>query len=205
MDTLVLQPTATAQWQSLINEAEQSCQTHLSEELQSYLVFLLMRYLKSSDLANSILALEYLDSLEMTGRLREEGLRDVGDKCLLYSGLFPEQAQRRHVGISYYVHLGTSAYSILGGSLVSLKAQIFQRLSYHFVSLMDILQTTRELTTQQPTLTPLQAIELWNDTGSRHALATLSRYTHAIPVRVSFHESLPHYQVSAKRALGRLN
>ena len=111
MESLVIQPSATAQWHALVGEAEQACATRLGEELESYLVFLLMRYTESPEIANSVLALDYLHSMEAIGHLRETQLREVGDKCLLYSGLFPARAERRRVNSSYYVKLGMGAYS----------------------------------------------------------------------------------------------
>lgn len=201
MNTLVIQPTATAQWHLLINEAEYVCQAHLGEDLQSYLVFLLMHYVNTSELADSVLAIEYLNSFELRGRGQREQLCEVGDKCLLYSGLFPGRAERRQVRISYYVELGMTAYALLANSLAGVKAKMFEKLSGRFVSLMDVLQTTRELGTEQPALAPLQAMELWNDTGSQHALATLSRYTKATPVKVtSFFSSLPYRKLASNRA-----
>ncbi|OQW92690.1 MAG: hypothetical protein BWK79_14150 [Beggiatoa sp. IS2] len=192
MNTLITHPTELAQWHALINEAEQACATHLGEELQSYLVFLLMRYIGATQLPDSVLALEYLNSLEASGQLRAEQLREVGDKCLLYSGLFPGQAERRRVRVSYYVELGISAYTVLATTLAGVKAKVFQQLSEQFVALMDVLQTTRELDNPYSTLQPLQAIELWNDTGSTHAFATLSRYTRALPVKTHFQPTLVH-------------
>lgn len=190
MDKLVIQPTELAQWHTLIYEAEDICHTQLGEELQSYLVFLLIRYTTTSELANAILALEYLNSLQSRGKMREEQLRDVGDKCLLYSGLFPGRAERRRVKISYYVHLGISAYASLAQLLAGVKAKIFSKLSDNFVLLMDILHAIREVNTAKPTLQPLPAMELWNDTGSAHALATLARYTQAIPVKLTVTSSM---------------
>lgn len=184
MDKLVIQPTELAQWHTLIHEAEGICHTQLGEELQSYLVFLLIRYTTHSELADAILALEYLNSWQSSGKVHEEQLRDVGDKCLLYSGLFPGYAQRRRVKISYYVNLGISAYNSLALSLAGVKAKIFNKLSEQFILLMDILHAIREVNTDKPALQPLQAIELWHDTGSAHAFLTLSRYTQAIPVKL---------------------
>lgn len=182
MDTLILNPTVMAQWHSLINEAEQACSAQLDEELQSYLVFLLMRYTREADIANSVLALEYLQALEVDGRMQEAQLRDVGDKCLLYSGLFPARAERRRVHISYYVNLGVSAYGQITHSLAGVGTRVFSELSHHFVGLMDILHAIHEVGDQPPFLQPLQAMELWQDTGSQHAYHTLTRYTHAVPV-----------------------
>lgn len=185
MESLVIQPSATAQWHALVGEAEQACATRLGEELESYLVFLLMRYTDSPEIASSVLALDYLHSMEAVGHLRETQLREVGDKCLLYSGLFPARAERRRVNSSYYVKLGMGAYAALATALAQLKAKLFEDLSQQFVKLMDVLQTMRELGKGQPCLQPLQAMELWTETGSAHALQNLAQYTNASPVQIA--------------------
>ena len=185
MESLVIQPSATAQWHALVGEAEQACATRLGEELESYLVFLLMRYTDSPEIANSVLALDYLYSMEAIGHLRETQLREVGDKCLLYSGLFPARAERRRVNSSYYVKLGMGAYSALATALAQLKAKLFEDLSQQFVKLMDVLQTMRELGNGKPCLQPLQAMELWTETGSAHALQNLAQYTNASPIQIA--------------------
>jgi len=196
METLVLHNTATAQWHALVNEAEHRCNAKLGEELESYLVFLLMRNINAASIANRILALDYLNGLEIHGRLREAQLRDVGDNCLLYSGLFPGRAERRRVRISYYVELGMSAYSIVGESLAGMKAKIFAQLAEHFVALMDVLQATRDISHTQPSLQPLQAMELWNDTGSPYAYATLSQYTSSTPVKTELPaDTMPYHRI----------
>jgi len=185
MESLVIQPSATAQWHALVGEAEQACATRLGEELESYLVFLLMRYTDLPEIANSVLALDYLHSMEAVGHLRETQLREVGDKCLLYSGLFPARAERRRVNSSYYVKLGMGAYAALATALAQLKAKLFEDLSQQFVKLMDVLQTMRELGSGKPCLQPLQAMELWTETGSAHALQNLAQYTNASPVQIA--------------------
>ncbi|OQW93725.1 MAG: hypothetical protein BWK79_09625 [Beggiatoa sp. IS2] len=193
MKTLTIHHTATAQWQALIQDAEQACHTQLGEELQSYLVFLLMQHGKS-EWVDSIMALKYLNALETQGRLQEERLREVGDQCLLFAGLFPGRAERRRVRMSYYVNLGISAYEILSHSLSGVRMKVYEKLSRKFVALMDVLQATRELGDDTPLLQPLQAMELWNDTNSQHAFATLQRYTQALPVKVAVENNPTRYK-----------
>jgi hypothetical protein len=194
MKALMLHPTTTAQWQALIQDAEQACHTPLGEELQSYLVFLLMQH-NSGEWIDHIMALKYLNALETQGRFREEQLREVGDECLLFSGLFPAHAERRRVRISYYVNLGISAYGVLSRSLAGVRAKVYKKLSQKFVALMDVLQATRELEGNLPLLQPLQAMELWNDTDSAHAFATLQHYTPALPVKVIAQSNQTRYKV----------
>jgi hypothetical protein len=179
---LVLEPTATAQWHALVSEAEAACQHRLDPALESYLVFLLMRFVEKPELAGGALALDYLRGMESAGGVRRDRLRAVGDQCLLYAGLFPQRAERRLVRISYFVALGRTAYQAVAESVRHQGAEVYAQLSDDFTSLRDVLQATRELQ-GEPSLTGLQAAELWADTASRRAYQTLRRITDATPAR----------------------
>jgi hypothetical protein len=184
MADLLIHTSATAEWLSLVNEAESAAELHLDEEIQSYLVFLLMRFTERPELAASVLAVEYLQSMQSSGRIGQDQLRNVGDKCLLYSGLFPERAERRRVKISYFVDLGRSAYHQLSDRMEHSAAAMFLNLADAFVSLMDILQTMRALGSPAKQLSPFNAFELWRDTGSQVALRTLRKNTQADPLLI---------------------
>jgi len=167
--SIMTNTTSVALWHEIVHEAEQSCSVTLKEDIESYLVFLLMRYINKPELVKQIIALEFLQSLELTSMKREAILRDVGDKCLLFAGLFPGIAKKRLVRPSYYVKLGQAAYFRVSKETNDL----YDHLSHQFVPLMDILQSIKT-----HDLLPLDAYELWNDTGSRRALAILKQYTH---------------------------
>ena len=184
MKQLMLEPTATAQWQSLVSEAETACHRHLGVELQSYLVFLLMRFVDRPELAGAVLATEYLRSAGSRGQAHVAQLRDVGDQCLLYSGLFPCRAERKLVRVSYFVGLGRSAYDEVAGSLARHGADMYAHLSEAFITLMEVLQTMRTLGGQPLGL--LHGVELWNDTGSVLALRELEAVSNGFPVREEF-------------------
>lgn len=177
MDKIVSAITPTMQWRTLVTEAGLACNISLNEELESYLVFLLMRFITTPQMAHKVMGAEFLTSLNRTGSLRPIALRDVGDQCLLYSGLFPGRARRRRVRVSYYINIGKSAYSSLAMSSKYSDSGLFASLSNKFVSLMDILQTMREINNQATVLDPLTAEEIWHDTGSEHALHVLKQFT----------------------------
>ncbi len=183
MSELVLEPTSTAQWRQLISEAQDSAHHSLDEELESYLVFLLMRYAQEPRKLAAIVALEYLESLLARGQARRERLRDVGDTCLLFSGLFPNIARKRHVQISYYVQIGQGAYLALAQNLAAAHAGMFAHLSQQFVALMDVLHAVRRMGTKEPIMTPIEAFDLHVQTGSRSALQSLQTITHGTPTR----------------------
>jgi len=174
-----------AQWQMLVNEAAAACNCTLDQELESYLVFLLMRYSTRPDMANSVLALEYLQAMQSQGALKEDQLRDLGDQCLLYSGLFPKRASRRLVKIRYYVDLGRSSYQQLYDSLQRGYTGVFDRLSTYFVALMDILQAMRDLD-GRTTLDALTLHELWDDCGSERARQLLQKDYGQLALRKAF-------------------
>lgn len=171
--------TPLALWHDIIHKAEATCSIALQEELEAYLVFLLMRYCDKPEQFKQIIATQFLESLKMTSKKGEIYLQEVGDKCLLYSGLFPGLAEKRLVKISYYVNLGQSAY----GRISKDNNDLYYRLARHFVPLMDILQSVRVDSENHPDLLPLQAYELWNETGSKRALSILKQYTGGIPIK----------------------
>ncbi|MGD8407129.1 MAG: hypothetical protein PVG50_02790 [Thiohalophilus sp.] len=172
--------TQLSQWHSLVSDAEQVAGVTLEPDLESYLVFTLMRYLSRPEMAQRILALDYLEAAHCQGREQQDRLRDVGDQCLLYSGLFPRRAERRRVRVSYYVDLGRSAYHHLGSSRDPLSA-LYAELAVTFVAAMDVLQAIRNLRREQQ-LDPLNNLELWQDTGSSLARQALSEITDATPL-----------------------
>lgn len=176
MQELVLNPTQLSQWHALISEAQENTASSLDEELESYLIFLLIRFTTKADIAERFLALDYLESLQKYGKQRSNKLKDVGDHCLLFSGLFPQIAKQRRVKISYFVDLGRSAYRELSSNSEQ-HFDLFNELAHRFVLLMDVLQAIRKLDANHPTLEPLHAYDLWTDTGSQQALNTLSPST----------------------------
>ncbi len=167
MRSLILHPTPAAQWQAIVHEAQESCAIYLKEDLESYLVFLLMRSTTSTAIASSVLGLDFLEGVQRIGTSRHALLQEVGDQCLLTAGLFPERAARKRVKLSYFVRLGQTAYGTLSNEL-------FIQLCHEFPRLMDVLQATRET---PAALTLLQTLELWVETRSQLAWKRLHAAT----------------------------
>lgn len=177
-EPLILQPTATSHWKQVLQDAEDKCHCRLDDEVESYLIFTLMRFTQNPNLAASALATDYLRNHTLTGQAREQGLRDLGDQCLLLTGLFPQRAEKRLVRVSYYVDMGRSAYDHLSHILRQALAHLYRDLACNFVQLMDVLQNIRA----EPALQPLQAFELWSDTASENAYRILGAASSATPV-----------------------
>lgn len=102
---------AVAVWHELVREGEARAAVRLPELAEAYLVFLLMRHLRDGSLAARTMALDWLQALELDGRVRSDALRDVGDRCLLIAGWYPRLAERRRVTPGYFEAIGRSAYA----------------------------------------------------------------------------------------------
>lgn len=164
----ILDSSETLQWQTLVHEAELDYGCQLDEAMQSYLVFTLMRFSKNQHLNARALALDYLQSHCLPSALRSEQLRNIGDQCLLVSGLYPQSTKKRQVNANYYVDLGRSAYHHISTVTQKGMAELYLQLAESFILLMDLLQTIRQFTA--PAMQPLSAYELWDQTDSRAAL-----------------------------------
>jgi hypothetical protein len=171
--SLVLHPTDVAQWHALISEAEATSPHRLDETQQSYLVFTLMRFCGRPRFVERVMALDYLHALVAGNSAQCDQLRDVGDQCLLFSGLFPEIAERRMVRVSYFVNLGRSAYDQLSLRAGLQGESLYTHLARSFIAIVEVLHAVRALG-GSPALTVPQAAELWADTGSRSALQRLA-------------------------------
>jgi hypothetical protein len=164
MSETLRQGFATELWQELVQEGGARRGTRLDQELESYLVFVLMRHLRDEQLAGRVLALELLEAMAQGAR-RLEDLRDVGDRCLIVAGLFPGQAERRRVSGDYFVSLGQCAYRAAAEQARAAYALLFERLAEAYEALVAVLAGVRELagpnrigalaSLPEPTLAPL--------------------------------------------------
>ncbi|MFM8454750.1 MAG: hypothetical protein ACKOAD_07350 [Gammaproteobacteria bacterium] len=145
MKNLLLHSNSLAQWQHLVHATSIQRHYNLSIELESYLVFLLMRFVNNTAFLNNILALDYLEALQTkVNLLNKEKLKAIGDECLLTSGLFPGKATKKRVDANYYINMGKQAYEILGHFEENPQDQLFTNLSHNFTLLMDLLLALRK-------------------------------------------------------------
>lgn len=176
---ILLNSTPIALWHDIIQEAEINCEIDLREELEAYLVYLMMRYTSKTEFIKQNMAINLLQGLKLPNNSKQVALQEVGDQCLLFTGLFPNIGSKRLVKISYFVNLGQSAY----GAISVKRNDLYHSLAKQFVPLVDVLQSVRHYTDQIPDLMPLQAYDLWNETGSQRALKVLKKLTNGVPIK----------------------
>lgn len=141
--SLILHPTSLCQWHSLLNDAQSALHIYLDESAESYLVFLLMRHMMNASLSESFLGMDLLQALSMEAHVQKEKLQAVGDKSLLYCGLFPELAKRRRVSHQYYADIGKTAYRLLHESQ-NKETAFFLRLSEEFMLFAKLIEYCRQ-------------------------------------------------------------
>ena len=144
--TILTDAPQTALWVDLVREAEDGAAIQLDEELESYLVFVLMGHTRDLQLHGNVVALDYLLARAQRGTRRKQELRDVGDRCLLLAGLYPEQAERRMVTVEYFLAMGSGAYDELSSALKAAIAQLYCHLAKAFAHLVRVLMELRRRT-----------------------------------------------------------
>ena len=137
----IVKPEDIYSWYPLVEEAKRKCGYKFENGLDHYLVLTLDAFVTKTDIASNALALAYLENIQHETRATLQNIRDVGDQCLIISGLFPERALKHNVSLDYYIGLGQNSYMKLANARRHLKLnnELFYELGIHFVGLMDIL------------------------------------------------------------------
>lgn len=140
------QPTAIAEWQHLLIEAQQHTGIHLVESVENYLVHALNANVKNNALVSHIIAIDFLENIHIETIHHFQTLRSIGDECLILSGLFPDYTKRRHVSADYYKNLGENAYYVLSSSRRFSQSHyaLYYQLFENFSDLIMVLKSTRE-------------------------------------------------------------
>lgn len=141
------EPTSMAEWRAIVHEAQSQSGYQFDDNIECYLVITLDKFTTSQELASSAIAIDYLSGIELSGQNKGVVLRQVGDECLLLSGLFPERALKKNVSLGYFIGLGQQAYNLIAATkaLKDFDNELFSKLSDNFIGLMDVLHTMRKM------------------------------------------------------------
>jgi hypothetical protein len=100
-------------WLSLVQNGERVAGIRLSEEVESYTVFMLMRHVHNTSLTDTPIALLFLRSLEEKNSIKRYRLEQTADCSLIIAGLFPERTRRARVSPDYFIQMSQMAYETL--------------------------------------------------------------------------------------------
>jgi len=169
------------QWHQLIQQACDYADIRLDDDIQSYLLLTLMRYIHDDQLAENAIMMSFKISATLPRDQRIQALKSRAEHCLILAGMFPSHINRQSLRISHYIQLGIESYAELSQLMFDNDKLIYQQLSKDFVKLIDVLYTVRVFN-GSPMLPLIQAMELWSDTGSKTAFRTLTMNRQSIPL-----------------------
>ena len=120
-------------FRSVVIDTQAETGFELPESIEAYVVMLLAHNLDRPDfLPEDSFAQAYL-------KLRRPGdyaAKDLGDACLLVTGVFPLYGIKHGLDRSYYQDIGISSYEIVSETL---NGELFSQLSTHFVFISDFI------------------------------------------------------------------
>ena len=159
----------------------------LSTESTLYLRELLAGYLRTEHLHESHagsrgmtpLALRYEEALSARTRVERLALlRRLGDVALFIAGMFARSLERALVDVDYYISMGGNAYASLSVTLPAGRGAagpgpVYAELAEKFQPCTDILSEVAEATGLVKDDNLLRLYEIWQKTGSPHALHKL--------------------------------
>ena len=125
---ILTESTDKALWARAFQEAQLEAQVILQEEVSSYLVLMLMRYIVFSQLTQQVIAINFLKSIQSSANIQKAALQNVGDQCLIITGFFPGMAEKKHISLRYYIDIGQMSYSMISQN----KQDVFDVLSLRF-------------------------------------------------------------------------
>lgn len=180
MVTNGIQLSELAGWRALLTEAQHVARVYLAPAIEDYLVRLL-RQAVGAPRGLAADAQAFVERLAARAGTQHE-LVAVGDESLVFAGLFPEQAIRKGIPITYFVQVGVNAYREYAATQREAPVRaLFTSLATQFVDVLDVLHTLRELEQTTPCIDAMNAYQLWRETGSTHAWQVLRQFTSGSP------------------------
>jgi hypothetical protein len=118
-----------------------------SQSTEFYLVGLLGEYAKAR-IPDEPLSLRLVGTSFADAGERVRALKEVGDTSLYLTGFFADSLQRKLVGPTYYMDLGTAAYQELARRLAtSSVSEVYEELAGKFPCFVEVLAEVRSQTT----------------------------------------------------------
>lgn len=141
--------TVLQEWINLVKVGEDRASIPLGEELESFLVFTLMRFVNKTNIFTINFSVEYLEaSISSAGKARETHLSDIADICLVHAGLFPERYKKIGISSTYFRNIGCAALDDLATLSAKQKRKgsetLYKRARDAFPFLTEVLLATRE-------------------------------------------------------------
>jgi len=157
-------------FRKLVTTSLENQKVETSQDVEFYLVSLLVRYMQIEYLLNSQkdpLAIQYHKALLLPHKMRVQLLKDLGDVALYISGFFSDSLSRKIIDVDYYMNMGGIAYQNLSHEFPqnSLK-ELYKDLATKFSAYVDILAEISDQAFAHSQRDLLRLYEKWLKTKS---------------------------------------
>lgn len=138
-------------FRSKVSSASEELNIELSTDLEFYLVNLLCDFIEpqsltlgNMNLLDTPLAIIYKEALESSPQMQLKMYKKLGDLSLYVAGYFHNSLQRKAVGRSYYISMGSSAYQKMS-SIMKVRhneahfTDMYSNLSKEFKQLVQVV------------------------------------------------------------------
>ena len=176
---LPLYTTETANWYALLNRAQAESNSYFQRDVEDYLVYLLA-YMETELTYRENINIEANGFLPDTPKQRRlSKIKDIGEQCLLIAGLFPDHANLTGIPLLFMMEKGCSAYRELANATPEVSLYLY--IADNYGKVIDLLQKLGEMCGDYHKLDLIQAVELWQETGSRHGWKMIKKNIGAFP------------------------
>lgn len=122
---------STETFRQLVQSSAKEGQIDLPESNLEYLSFVLQQFSTDTSILSGTITGYHVDCINGIGNFQT-----LGDKCLIWSGLFPASLIKKRLTIDYVNQLGTQAYKIL--SIKDRAGSLYAELSKNFNQLVNV-------------------------------------------------------------------
>lgn len=172
----IIRETPTEFFQSLLRDALHREGVAVGPITEFYIVQLLASEVTEGHHPEEILAEAFVLALEASPRDRIRKFRSVGDRALVFSGLWWERdcRPRRPPHTEYYLQLGSMAYRVIGGAP-------FDEMASKFEGIVDTLARVSTDTLVKSSSDVLRLYGVWQETQNRFAARALAAQGVIVP------------------------
>jgi hypothetical protein len=123
----------TTAFYDVVKETQSNYGYDLPHQLEAYIVMLLSEYVDRTDIPPE----QSFAELFLSIRTSQEA-KQLGDTCLIVSGVFPNMKKRHGINRRYYQDIGSTSYEIAS----TMNEDLFPVLAKHFVFLSEFIEVT---------------------------------------------------------------
>lgn len=138
---MYLHSNTQAQWYNVLCDLQEETSTQLPSEIEHYLLLTLINTTQDISILDSFLSQDLLNAVG--DPYKPERWQDLGDKCLILGGFFPEWTNRRVRSEAFIANLGKLGYSQASLQHFGANQKIFEYLHHHYDEIVEFLNNMK--------------------------------------------------------------